>query len=266
MIDDMLGAYGRRCPEVEAQLYEDLRCLDVVASEVYCFESVSSTMDVAKGMIVSGNPLDGTVIIAQQQTNGRGRFDRSWFSPEGGVWLSIITYSGQEDNYSGLLSLVAGIASCKTIKDHLRAASIKWVNDMVCNNKKLCGVLVEGRKGYNVVGIGVDTNVKEFPKELADISTSIFLEGGVELDNIQFIKNLLTNFEEQYERFRQGGYEEIVQEYKSLTSSLERDVLISINGGSYPARTVDIDETGALIVLANEQRKRIIEGEIRYLD
>lgn len=250
---------------IEDVLYRDLLTLDFIAPEIHYLLSTDSTMNIARDLVKNESVIDGTVIIAEHQTNGRGRFNREWFSPNGGIYLSIITYNA-DNEHTTLLPHVAGIASCEAIREYLPKASIKWVNDIIYNNKKLCGILVEGKHGYDVIGIGIDTNLAEFPDELKDISTSFFLETGKEVDNLEFIKKLLTKFDEIYKIFKKESYKDIIDKYKELTLLNKNVRILNGNGNYFFAKTVDVDETGALIVKCKDAGlKRIIEGEIKYI-
>lgn len=225
-------------------------------------------MDVARSLIKdqSRSTLEGTVIIAEQQSEGRGRYrDRHWHSPKGGVYLSVIVREGIGHGNGGLLSLLAGVAACESILPYLPCARIKWVNDVLYGGRKLCGNLVEAFGDMQVIGIGVDTNIDSFPDWLADKSTSIKIETGRCADNGVLITNLLRSLDWHYTYLKEGNHQRIVERYRSLTDIVGRDVVVSTHRGSLLAVATAIDSKGRLVVRGDDgETHTLIDGEISY--
>ena len=161
---------------------------DTRSDDVFFYDSVDSTNTVLKGLAAKGSG-SGTVVIADHQTGGKGRRGRSFSSPSGaGVYLSYLFKPGSGfDKISDLTSWTA-VAVADAIKNAYGLdSSIKWVNDLLMNRKKICGILtevsVEGESGFIdtcIIGIGVNVNEQEFPPELSEIATSISIENGGE--------------------------------------------------------------------------------------
>ena len=148
------------------------------------FDTLQSTNVTAVAFAKAGAP-EGTVIVAEQQDGGRGRMKRVWSSPKGGLWFTIILRPQIDPQYVAQVTLAAGVAVAKVLRklyesDDIR---IKWPNDLLLNDKKVCGILSEmqldenGSIDYAVVGIGINVNLKleDFPLELRDTATSLNL-------------------------------------------------------------------------------------------
>ena len=142
--------------------------------KIYRFKSLTSTQDKAKEL--SKKKLSDAVIVAENQTRGRGRFKRKWSSDKGGLWMSISLKPDDTKNLQ-YLTFAAAISVVKSIKKIANLkTSIKWPNDIHYKGKKLCGILTEGifgNENYAIVGIGVNVNQNKFPDEIRDIASSL---------------------------------------------------------------------------------------------
>ncbi|MEM1629241.1 MAG: biotin--[acetyl-CoA-carboxylase] ligase [Saccharolobus sp.] len=143
---------------------------------------VTSTQDFAEA--ISSMLYEDFVVIAEEQTKARGRFGRSWYSPKGGLWFTYV-----KKNFKTELIQLSGIKTAIAIMDLLKDfvdAKIRWPNDIVVNDKKIAGILIEAKTYEDVnycdlfIGVGIDTNVKEFPKDVN--ATSLYLELGKEIE------------------------------------------------------------------------------------
>ena len=150
---------------------------------------------------------EGTLALAEFQSAGRGRLGRSWEVPEGtSVMMSILLRPKFEPQYAPTLTLVMGMAVAKAVKNLGFDVSIKWPNDVVVSHKKICGILTEmgvrdGKIDYAVIGVGINVNIKEFPEEMVDKATSLYLESGKEFDRSQIPGLVMEAFEKYYEKF-----------------------------------------------------------------
>ena len=136
---------------------------EILGKEIYCFRKVLSTNNIAKFLANHGSP-EGTVIISEIQTKARGRSGTKWESPEGGIWMSIILRPNLEPAKASLITLAAGVAIAKTMRNRGIDAKIKWPNDVLIKGKKVSGVLTEAnitlnKLDYVIVGVGIDTNL-----------------------------------------------------------------------------------------------------------
>ena len=164
------------------------------------YKIVTSTGSLAKKI---KNPEAWQVIWAKEQTAGYGRESAPWFSPEGGLYFSIILpKSGIEDLQT--LTILAAFVIAKTIKESFALETfIKLPNDVFINQKKVAGVLTENIIGkdikFSMMGIGLNTNIEKFPKDLEEIATSLKIELGKEVDNEMVLKQIVEGIKEQLE-------------------------------------------------------------------
>ena len=176
---------------------------------------------------------EGTLALAEFQSAGRGRLGRSWEVPEGtSVMMSILLRPKFEPQYAPTLTLVMGMAVAKAVKSHGFDVSIKWPNDVVVSHKKICGILTEmgvrdGKIDYAVIGVGINVNIKEFPEEMADKATSLYLESGKEFDRSQIPGLVMEAFEEYYEKFAATcDLSGLKEEYESILANYNQPVRV----------------------------------------
>ena len=176
---------------------------------------------------------EGTLALAEFQSAGRGRLGRSWEVPEGtSVMMSILLRPKFEPQYAPTLTLVMGMAVAKAVKNLGFDVSIKWPNDVVVSHKKICGILTEmgvrdGKIDYAVVGVGINVNIKEFPEEMADKATSLYLESGKEFDRSQIPGLVMEAFEKYYEKFAATcDLSGLKEEYESILANYNQPVRV----------------------------------------
>ena len=176
---------------------------------------------------------EGTLALAEFQSAGRGRLGRSWEVPEGtSVMMSILLRPKFEPQYAPMLTLVMGMAVAKAVKKFGFDVSIKWPNDVVVSHKKICGILTEmgvrdGKIDYAVIGVGINVNIKEFPEEMADKATSLYLESGKEFDRSQIPGLVMEAFEEYYEKFAATcDLSGLKEEYESILANYNQPVRV----------------------------------------
>ena len=176
---------------------------------------------------------EGTLALAEFQSAGRGRLGRSWEVPEGtSVMMSILLRPKFEPQYAPMLTLVMGMAVAKAVKKLGFDVSIKWPNDVVVSHKKICGILTEmgvrdGKIDYAVIGVGINVNIKEFPEEMADKATSLYLESGREFDRSQIPGLVMEAFEKYYEKFAATcDLSGLKEEYESILANYNQPVRV----------------------------------------
>ena len=176
---------------------------------------------------------EGTLALAEFQSAGRGRLGRSWEVPEGtSVMMSILLRPKFEPQYAPMLTLVMGMAVAKAVKKLGFDVSIKWPNDVVVSHKKICGILTEmgvrdGKIDYAVIGVGINVNIREFPEEMADKATSLYLESGKEFDRSQIPGLVMEAFEEYYEKFAATcDLSGLKEEYESIRANYNQPVRV----------------------------------------
>ncbi|MFA5431269.1 MAG: biotin--[acetyl-CoA-carboxylase] ligase [Candidatus Paceibacterota bacterium] len=170
------------------------------------FKSINSTNKKAKELIGNG-ALPWTVVVAEEQKVGYGRKGEAWYSPEGGLYFSIVLPEGEIDDLQ-IITILAAFIVAKTIKEDFNIDPlIKLPNDVLLNGKKICGILTENIIGdkvkSSVIGIGINTNILAFPLELKDIATSLRIELGREIDNKNIMEKICIGIKNQFKTISQ---------------------------------------------------------------
>jgi len=218
-------------------------------------DECSSTNDVLVRMAADG-ARHGAVVIAETQRAGRGRFGRAWYSPRGGVWMSVLIKPQYEIFATDSLPIVAAVGTAKTLLDWRIEAGVRWPNDVVAGGRKIGGILVESKsKGneliYSTVGIGINVNVDTSKIEsIRSSSTSIITLVGTPIEREELIVDLLLELEAVYESFRES---------ESAVMDLLRTLDYS-RGKPVRVRTVDRVVTGVFDGYETLARVRILTG------
>lgn len=242
----------------------------LIGRTVHYFQRITSTNDLAKEFASLG-AKEGTVIVAEIQTSGKGRLGREWASPKGGIWLSTILRPKLSVEDSPKLTLMASLAVARTINQLFKLkAEVKWPNDVLINGKKVCGILTEANtKGrivnFVVIGIGVNANVEldSLPKEVRKIATSLKHELNREINRERFLSILLEKMEHYYFMLTKGKSSQILKKWKNLCGFLGSYIEVTSLKEKIEGIAMDVDENGALIVrLRNGTLKRILSGDV----
>nr|HID58149.1 biotin--[acetyl-CoA-carboxylase] ligase [Desulfobacterales bacterium] len=240
--------------------------------DIVCEPVLTSTNEKARGLLLDGVP-EGTLVLAESQTSGRGRRGRNWFSPPGvGLYVSLIALPDISVSQATCLSLGTAVAVARAVEDVCGLkVDIKWPNDLLLKGKKLGGILVEingdiERVNSIVIGIGLNVNNRKelFPPSLQHNATSLFMATGKSVDRISLLQALLERFEEVYHTFLYADYNTVLDEWRLRTLTLGRKVVIStIDGRLQSGYAIDILEDGSLLLETDEgERKTIVFGEI----
>ena len=222
---------------VTGSIYNETTIADQIHTKwagktVHFARETDSTNLWIKRLAKEGAP-EGTLALAEFQSAGRGRLGRSWEVPEGtSVMMSILLRPKFEPQYAPTLTLVMGMAVAKAVKKLGFDVSIKWPNDVVVSHKKICGILTEmgvrdGKIDYAVIGVGINVNIKEFPEEMVDKATSLYLESGKEFDRSQIPGLVMEAFEKYYEKFAATcDLRGLKEEYESILANYNQPVRV----------------------------------------
>ena len=253
----------------KSEIQKDLNT-QYIGKELYVFKEVASTNTVAKFLSMH-NVANGTVVISEKQTQAKGRSGKSWESPLGGVWLSIILKPNVDQSKFPMITLATGVAVAKTLeKIGVEEPEIKWPNDIMINGKKICGILTEAIAKFNtvenvIIGVGIDANldVSQFPKELQAGTTTLKEELKRQGNENLLIKIFLEEFEKISELFNHEGYEVILKEWRKRSYSIGKIVEVREPFNTYyDGYVVGINKEGALIVeKIDGTLKKVISGE-----
>lgn len=238
---------------------------EIMGKEVYFNEALSSTQDVARQLAGKG-ASEGTLVLAEQQTAGRGRLGRSWLSPPGGLWFSLILRPKEFSLL--LLPVVAGAALLLTFEEKLQvSASLKWPNDVLINNRKVAGILAEGERELDVVhfvilGVGININNPP-PEELMYPATSLSKELGRQMNRAGLLAYFLQKFEELYLLLQEGRSEEIIQAIQPKLAFLPTEICLKQGTRELQGRIVGLQKDGGLVLrLPSGRKQTFYSGEI----
>lgn len=258
-------------PEIESYLPEDGMC-----QRVTCLETVDSTNSYAKKLAEQGEP-EGTLVVAERQTAGRGRRGRYWESPSGeNVFMTLLLRPKLHPSRISGITLLAALALVRAVREMVSVkVEIKWPNDVVVEGKKICGILTEMSSEenfvhYAVVGIGINVNQHSFSEELREKATSLFLETGEEWNRCALAARTAALFGEYYRRYeRDGNLSAFVPEYNQVLANRDREVRVYYGMVEDAAREEirtgiarGIDKDGALLVEIDGKEERIVSGEV----
>jgi BirA family biotin operon repressor/biotin-[acetyl-CoA-carboxylase] ligase len=238
--------------------------------DIYSFDRVASTNNLAHKYAERGE-AEGTVIIADRQTAGKGRLGRSWHSPaRTGAYMSIILRPEIAPSFAPGLSLIAALSVAETLRKMFKLKSaIKWPNDVLINGRKVAGVLTElaaelDRVRYVVVGIGININMTEsdFPEEIRDKATSVRIAQGKPASRIELVRGILSNFETRYYKYCDRGIGGQIKTIKSYSSILGKRIRFSHLGKMVEGTATDLDDSGQLVVDIDGEIATLGSGEI----
>jgi BirA family biotin operon repressor/biotin-[acetyl-CoA-carboxylase] ligase len=237
---------------------------------IHQFDKLSSTNDVLRKMT---NEPEFTCVVAGEQTAGRGRRDRQWHSSPGdGLYLSVLLLPETTKKLS-LLSLVFAISVAETlIERNVPGVDIKWPNDVLVNDRKLCGILIESiSTGTNcqpiIAGIGVNLNHQSFPDELSETATSLKIETGRSINGNEFRDQLLQKLFIWYELWKLGEEKRILDRWQQLSSfALGQPVKATLDAEIITGETAGLTEDGALkLRLEDGSLRTVLAGEVTRL-
>lgn len=242
-----------------------------IGNKIIYFDSIDSTNNKAKELATSGE-AEGTIVIAEEQTSGRGRLGRQFVSPKyKGIWMSLILRPEIDPIYISRITLIGAAAVNLAISDIGIKSYIKWPNDIVLNNKKVSGILTEmsaelNQTNYVVMGIGINVNIEEneFPEDLKDKATALISETGEKILRKKLVALVLNHFEELYEEFIEyGSMKNTIKICRENSILIGKEIRIIKRGITIKAKALDINENGELIVkYENGTFENIISGEV----
>ncbi|MEC7711115.1 MAG: biotin--[acetyl-CoA-carboxylase] ligase [Thermoproteota archaeon] len=245
----------------------------LIGKRVYYFQEIDSTQNFAQ-QIASDRKEEGTIIIAEKQTAGRGRLERKWTSPKGGIWFSLIIHPKFDVASSTLVPIVGAVALAKSIKSILNVeVSVKWPNDITLNGKKVAGMLVDAsfqanNIDYLILGVGInfDIDSKKLEKRLSKSPNFYGVNSLRKKDDATPPKSLLKEFLVQFEKILsqldKGEKSRIVKEWTKRAESIGKKIAINTSDGKISGISEGIDNDGALKLKTNKGIKKIFVGDV----
>ena len=228
--------------------------------DVEFHETIDSTNRRARDLAAEGQR--DVVVLADEQTGGRGRLDREWVSPSGGIWLSILLAPEIPAAHAPIYTLAAAVATTRAVRDLGVEATIKWPNDVLVGDRKLAGILTEmegeaDRISWLAVGIGLNANVD--PEALHENATSLRAEVG-DVDRRAVTQTLI----EEFHRL-DGDHDAILPAWREYSATLGRRVRVDTPEGELVGEAVDISVPGALEIETDDGRKTVTAGDCEHL-
>ncbi|MCC7571898.1 MAG: biotin--[acetyl-CoA-carboxylase] ligase [Candidatus Methanofastidiosum sp.] len=255
-----------KSPEKQIE-FELERMLDtkIIGKKILFFEEIDSTNNKAKQIALEEK--EGTVVISEMQTSGRGRRGRGWYSPKGGIYVTFIlkpTVSPEKASQLTLVSSLALVETLNSINGNLDA-KIKWPNDVLISGKKISGILTElsadmEKINYIVVGVGINLNTEK--EILPENGTSLKIEMREEVSIKLFLKNFLEHYDSIYQEYVNGEIGEIIRRWKDNSDTLGKNVRIIGINETYEGIAKDIDENGALILRSDNKEIKVYSGDV----
>jgi len=240
--------------------------------EVIHFRETDSTNARAKELAAQGAP-EGTLVVSETQTKGRGRKGRIWFSPsEAGIYASLILRPNMPPNEAPRITFVTAVSAAETLMalTSLEVA-IKWPNDILVKNKKIAGILTEISAemdviDYMVVGLGMNVNNQDLPDDIEEKATSIFIETGKRFPKAGIVREFLRRQEKYCRILRDSGFEPILMRWKELTNTIGKRIMVEMMDKRYTGVVRDVDQEGVLILQdENGAFHRILSGDVIFL-
>ncbi len=230
--------------------------------KIHYFSEIGSTMDAARELAKKGAG-EGTIVIAEAQTHGRGRLGREWLSPKGGIYFTLILRPKISPANAPRINLMASVAVAVTIRKLFGLdAGLKWPNDVLIEGKKVCGILAEMDAEADVlnfvnlgIGINANTSIPRFEKT----ATSLKHATGKDISRKEFLGALLVEIEHRQASLMEAS---LLEEWRKLSVTLGKDVRIVAPGEVIVGRAIDVDTTGALIIRErNGSLKKAVAGD-----
>jgi BirA family transcriptional regulator, biotin operon repressor / biotin---[acetyl-CoA-carboxylase] ligase len=246
-----------------------------LGSRIVFEKEVDSTNRLARDLAISG-AVEGTLVVAESQSGGRGRKGRNWYSPPGeGIYVSLVLRPRFQPAEAPKMTLLAGVALAETLIPIVPSrVTIKWPNDVLAGEKKVAGILIEVSTeidsiDYMVVGVGLNVNTPTgcFPAELRERATSLATEIGHTVDRTEILRVFLERLERYYDLIGREGFAPVIKRWRELSDMAGRRVRVHSFDRSLEGTIAGIDDEGVLLVKASEGTlHRVIAGDIEYVD
>ena len=241
-----------------------------VGREIFFYDTVGSTNAVASE--IAAKTVEGAVVLADTQSKGKGRLGRGWVSPPGvNIYMSIILRPDIRPRDATLITIMSSVACANALRKVTGLnVTIKWPNDLIIQKKKLCGILTELKTERNkiifaVAGIGINVNadIDDFSEDVKSIATSLKNETGIVYSRTEIVAETLNEIDRWYKTLKVMDRDTLLSEWKRLSSTLGREVLVVTGQGTLTGLALDLDSKGMLMIkLTSGEVKRISSGNV----
>ncbi|MHB8137471.1 MAG: biotin--[acetyl-CoA-carboxylase] ligase [Smithellaceae bacterium] len=246
----------------------------MIGHRLHYYEEIGSTNDEAFRLGSSG-ASEGTVLIAESQSAGKGRMERTWHSPAGAnIYTSIILRPSFETMRATQIPIAAGVAVAETLNKYCPGKVwLKWPNDVLIGGKKVCGILAQMKMSghaidFVVVGVGINVNLtrEQFPQDIQTIATSLAIEAGREISRLELIISLYENMAKWYRQLTENGFDSVKEKWLGFSDMIGKTISVMFREETVSGKAVGLDEDGALILLtAGNQTIKVSAGDATIL-
>ena len=246
---------------------------DIIGRKIYYFGTIDSTQNFA--IELAKRPHEnGSLVIADRQTQGRGRLNRKWVSPKGGIWMSILLRPNFEPSYTSLFPMATSLALAVSIEKTLKIKTeLKWPNDVTIKGNKVAGILIDAsvesnKIDYLIIGIGINFRInpgtisKSIKQKKYGIATLISKDQGKR--PAELVQQFLLELEKTYNNILTGNVGTIRKEWIKRSSTIGKNVTITTTTGTLKGKVTGIDKTGALILSRNGIVQHVLAGDMTY--
>jgi len=228
----------------------------IIGNYIMYFDKVASTMDIAHLLGRMGF-REGTVVVANEQYVGRGRNNRPWISAEGGLWLSIILKPRTDPHFLPILTVAFAVAVHETLRKYNVEGWIKWPNDVMVQNKKIAGILMEtsfygDKLNYAVIGVGLNVNNSLKGSSLEAMAVSIYDLLGIKIDLKSILKDYLSISDKYYQIFLRSP-NKIIDEFHNRTKMINKKVEVTLVNGMVIGECLGLGSKGELLIRGNNK-------------
>jgi len=246
---------------------------DIIGRKIYYFEKIDSTQNFALELAQKPHE-NGSLVIAKRQTHGRGRLNRKWVSPKGGIWMSILLRPNFEPAYTSLFPMATSLALAVSIEKTLDIQTeLKWPNDVTIKGNKVAGILIDAsvesnKIDYLIIGIGINFKInpgvitKSIKQKKYGITTLVHKDQSV--SPVELIQQFLLELEKTYNKVLAGTTGTIQKEWIKKSSTIGKNVTVTTTTGTLKGKVTGIDKTGALSLSSKGKVQRILAGDITY--
>jgi len=242
---------------------------EIIGKKLLYFDEIDSTNIYAKKLAKEG-VSEGCIVVAGMQEKGRGRKDRIWSSPEGGLWFSVILYPRIPPQNAMIITMAASVSVVDAIIKHTNLKPvIKWPNDVLVRGKKICGILTEldaemDRINYTVIGIGINVN-NSISKSLKDIATSVKIETKNYCSIVELFADILNSFDKNYSFIKLGDFKCIRDAWLSYANIIGKNIRVDTENLPIEGLVIDVDSEGCLIIDSSKGKIRLSCGDMSFI-
>jgi BirA family biotin operon repressor/biotin-[acetyl-CoA-carboxylase] ligase len=240
--------------------------------KIYSFDLIDSTNECAKAL-ANCSAAEGTIVFAEQQTAGKGRFGREWTAdPNENLTFSIILRPELKLDSTQLLPLYVAVAVAEAVEESSgMTVECKWPNDLLVGGRKIAGFLLEASTRQNkldfvVLGVGINVNQTRFPESIGEKATSLKTASGESHDRASLFRTVVKALEDHYARFSSSGFESVVAQWLSRSSMLNRRISVSMHGAPVSGIVKGLSREGGLILLTGGEERVLFAGDVSILE